>query len=298
MNKLKNPLLLVLFTFTFLLWGCGKDEPTRQNPPEVVIPDDDESLFATTNWVTTNLSDDIVWKHYHFDNLFSSKQYISVLDIDQSSKKVKVDFQYVKSGFLKTSDAGINSRGTAAINGGFFNTTVGGSTVFFKKEGEIINKTRSGFDEFRENAGLAITKGGEVYITPRPPSPGWESANVYSLLASGPLLLQDGNFSPQTSKVFNEERHPRTAIGITDSKHIIAVVVDGRTSESAGLTMKELSIVMKDLGCVNAMNLDGGGSSTMWIKNRGVVNHPSDNKKFDHQGERGVATVVCFVENL
>ena len=51
---------------------------------------------------------------------------------------------------------------------------------------------------------------------------------------------------------------------------------------------------MQALGAVDAMNFDGGGSSTAWINTHGIVNYPSDNKKFDHEGERGVATVITF----
>jgi exopolysaccharide biosynthesis protein len=56
---------------------------------------------------------------------------------------------------------------------------------------------------------------------------------------------------------------------------------------------------MKWLSCVDALNLDGGGSSTMVIRgqpNNGVVNYPSDNKKFDHEGEREVANALVVLE--
>ena len=72
---------------------------------------------------------------------------------------------------------------------------------------------------------------------------------------------------------------------------MIVVVVDGRSSQSQGLTIPQLSSLMKALGCVSAVNYDGGGSSTAWVKGEGVVNFPSDNGKFDHEGERAVATV-------
>jgi exopolysaccharide biosynthesis protein len=59
--------------------------------------------------------------------------------------------------------------------------------------------------------------------------------------------------------------NPRTAIGIIDNLHYVFVVSDGRTSQSAGLTLYELANIMKDLGCTTAYNLDGGGSSTMYF---------------------------------
>ena len=74
-----------------------------------------------------------------------------------------------------------------------------------------------------------------------------------------------------------DERHPRTAAGISeDGETLILVVVDGRSSSSAGMTVAELRDLMRDLGAWDATNLDGGGSSTMWIDAYGTVNDPSD----------------------
>ena len=77
---------------------------------------------------------------------------------------------------------------------------------------------------------------------------------------------------------------------------MIAVVVDGRNTQAEGMTINEVTLLMQALGCREAMNLDGGGSSTAWVENLGVVNFPSDNKIFDHEGERGVANVITFTQ--
>ncbi len=72
-------------------------------------------------------------------------------------------------------------------------------------------------------------------------------------------------------------RHPRTAIGATKSTDIIiAVVVDGRRRDAAGMTGAETASLMARLGAANAVMLDGGGSSAMWIREKGVVNRPAD----------------------
>jgi len=75
---------------------------------------------------------------------------------------------------------------------------------------------------------------------------------------------------------------------------ILILVADGRHDEALGLTLRELAMVLLDLGCVDAVNLDGGGSSTMYLRGRGVVNHPSGNGVFDHEGERAVRTVIMI----
>ena len=94
---------------------------------------------------------------------------------------------------------------------------------------------------------------------------------------------------------FNKVRHPRSAMGVRPDGTVIMLTVDGRSSNSFGLSMAELMKVMKWLGCTDAINLDGGGSTTLWAKEygeNGVINHPSDNKKWDHEGQRKVANVI------
>jgi hypothetical protein len=70
-------------------------------------------------------------------------------------------------------------------------------------------------------------------------------------------------------------RHPRTAIGYNE-RYLFLLVVDGRQPRlSVGMTFTELADAMRELGCVEALNLDGGGSSTFWLEGR-VRNSPSD----------------------
>jgi exopolysaccharide biosynthesis protein len=83
-------------------------------------------------------------------------------------------------------------------------------------------------------------------------------------------------------------RHPRTAVG--DNKNFVFLVeVDGRQPElSMGMTFTELANLMEQLGCSEAMNLDGGGSATFWLNGK-VVNSPSD------KHERAVANALVIV---
>ena len=84
------------------------------------------------------------------------------------------------------------------------------------------------------------------------------------------------------------ERHPRTAIGWNDS-YFYLVTVDGRQPHlSVGMTLNELARYLVSLGCREAMNLDGGGSTTMWVGGS-VVNRPSDGE------ERAVANALILL---
>lgn len=95
------------------------------------------------------------------------------------------------------------------------------------------------------------------------------------------LLIRDGrDVEDWTVEAFNkgfaEGRHPRTMIGTAQDGTIWLVTVDGRQPQlSVGMTLLELRALAHRLGLVNALNLDGGGSTTMWVQGQ-VVNSPSD----------------------
>ncbi len=105
---------------------------------------------------------------------------------------------------------------------------------------------------------------------------------IKTAVGGGGLLLIDGQVQTEYSHSVSGT-HPRTAVGIDKTGKIITlVVVDGRRTNASGMTMPQLGQLMKDLGCHNAMNLDGGGSSLMALKQDGtqqVVNTPSDGGK-------------------
>lgn len=103
---------------------------------------------------------------------------------------------------------------------------------------------------------------------------GWEG--VYDVVGGMPILVQDGEVVAETCSSSFCRRNPRTAIGWTNNGRILLVVVDGRRPKwSVGYTLGGLAAQMRALGAVQALNLDGGGSSTMVVEGR-VVNKPSD----------------------
>jgi hypothetical protein len=101
-------------------------------------------------------------------------------------------------------------------------------------------------------------------------TPDWQSMKM--AVSGGAILLADG----QMPQKFTHEvagRHPRTAVGSTsDGKQLMLVTVDGRQNNSIGMTMQELAQLMKELGAYNAMNFDGGDSTTMVARTPGSNN--------------------------
>ncbi len=105
-------------------------------------------------------------------------------------------------------------------------------------------------------------------------NPKWE--NVQHIISGGPYLLKDNQiFIDMTAQKLQSigGRNPRTAIGYTEDNNLVLVAVDGREGSSVGLTLVELAKLMKSFGCTNAINLDGGGSTVMYVKGQ-IVNHP------------------------
>jgi exopolysaccharide biosynthesis protein len=117
-----------------------------------------------------------------------------------------------------------------------------------------------------------------------------------SFTSAGPTLILNGEViqdysseSPKFTGDFVDKRHPRTAVGQKEDGTLLFVVVDGRQPLlSVGMTLPELAEFMKKRGAVNAYNLDGGGSSTMVVRNA-IVNSPSDKA-----GERPLSDAIVI----
>jgi len=134
---------------------------------------------------------------------------------------------------------------------------------------EIVRKLRPGMT-------VEIRTG----VVPLLPDPDGEWGKAQFMSSAGPLLLWNGTRLAEPEKesisaVFYLARHPRTAVGAKKDGTLLLVTVDGRRpEESVGMSIPELTDLMLELGCTSAVNLDGGGSTTMVIGDQ-IVNQPS-----------------------
>ena len=106
-----------------------------------------------------------------------------------------------------------------------------------------------------------------------------ETWEVDDAIHAGPVLMHDGKIRVTSNEeVFFgstiPDIHPRTAAGYRNSGELVLLVVDGRQVDSRGVDLQELAILMRDLGCVEAINLDGGGSSGMVVDGK-LLNRPA-----------------------
>ncbi len=102
---------------------------------------------------------------------------------------------------------------------------------------------------------------------------------IETAVGGGGIILSEGKVPSKFSHTISG-RHPRSAVGIDETGTVVTIVaVDGRRTDSKGMTQTELGYLMADLGCYTALNFDGGGSTLMAVDNNGekeVVNKPSD----------------------
>ena len=181
----------------------------------------------------------------------------------------------------------------AAINGSYFNVKELTPTTFVKDSGMVKGVTTKN-ETFRVD-GLFAYDGKYLRIRRATPERCIDYSKGYDeALGAGPILLSDGreivNVWPNDK--FHQGRHPRSVIGTDDQGYIYFMVIDGRFKEGIGATIEETAKLARIVGMTEALNLDGGGSSTLWIEGPGVINHPYDNKKYDGYGQRIVPNVV------
>ena len=125
------------------------------------------------------------------------------------------------------------------------------------------------------------------------------TADLFHAASGGPRILRNGVVSVEIEKEairkgFDTGRHPRTAVGFSeDKRYLYMCVVDGRRiGYSRGASLYELAKLMKEFGCFEAMNFDGGGSSSM-VVDGGIVNRPSD-----LTGIRPVSSGIFIVKRI
>lgn len=137
---------------------------------------------------------------------------------------------------------------------------------------------------------LAGFKSGDFVSLTTSMSPDLSKATI--AVGGGPVLVHAGKEQPWPSRrgplEYKQPRHPRTAIGF-NRRYLYLVAVDGRQPElSVGMSFVELAALLKQIGCTEALNLDGGGSTTFWLDGQ-VMNSPSD------KHERAIANALVIV---
>ena len=188
-----------------------------------------------------------------------------------------------------TSDMAEENNAVLAINGDYYGARQSGYVI---RNGVVYRSQGSNGED------MVISKDGSLSFISESDTTtdSLIQKQTWQVLSFGPVLVENG----QVAVSENDEvgmamaSNPRTAIGTVAKNHYLFVVSDGRTSESAGLSLYELANFMKSLGATNVYNLDGGGSSTMVFQGE-VVNNPTTNG--NKISERAVSDILYIGKN-
>lgn len=269
--------------------------------------------------------------NYYFyqsmDEISGAPQTVYVTEIDLDCGRYNVMFHY---GGDSTSSAAIKHNAVAAINGTYepdacYIRTNGvnhhevkipsGHLRFWKHNGAIVGDGGNKVAIINGARGQEATdEGGEKAIAL------YKSLSEPNVFSSAPMLIDDydlvgARYVPveligSDFKQFQYEdyrrhqgvRHPRVAVALTEDNDLLLIVVDGRNPKAAGMSARELTLfIHKHFNPRWALNMDGGGSSTMYIKGLGdpvtnVLNYPTDNKKVDHYGQRRICSHILVTK--
>ena len=188
-----------------------------------------------------------------------------------------------------TSDMAEENNAVLAINGDYYGARQSGYVI---RNGVVYRNQGSNGED------MVISKDGTLSFISESDTTtdSLIQKQAWQVLSFGPVLVENG----EVAVTENDEvgmamaSNPRTAIGTVAKNHYLFVVSDGRTSESAGLSLYELANFMKSLGATNVYNLDGGGSSTMVFQGE-VVNNPTTNG--NKISERAVSDILYIGKN-
>ena len=238
-------------------------------------------------------------------NILDSYQTISV--ICYSPKQFKtIIVQPEKLTRLSKTAQSVN--GDFGVNAGYWDVRIDQPSTFLKLNGKQIAVTAD-FEKERVDGLVCVGKKKVLLDHCKAGEEAPYAKKYKNILAAGPVLIDEGKSvdhdaytngmvdnaggKPVGAFYTYTQRHPRTAIGTDKKGNVYLVVVDGRSKGNAeGVTITELTKICAWLGMCDAINLDGGGSSSMWTLEEGTVSYPCRNKKFDHEGERRVSSCV------
>ncbi len=199
-----------------------------------------------------------------------SNQNINVLVVDLCAPGVSVRATASGERQRTVSSFGALVGAQAAVNGDFFSYTDYSTNGPSRGNGGAWGGNDHGY--------VAPVQFGPNQVA-LPPHEGTGGVEAWAreVVSGHPTLLVGGTRRDNNGDALCTARHPRTALGLNAAKDkLYLMVVDGRATGRAGMTCDELIAQFQGLGVTDAVNLDGGGSSTMWVAGTGVVNYPSD----------------------
>ena len=302
--------------------AAARDILTGKVVPEKSSVDADSLAFCNAAWQVTELERGAQAMYAQVPMFFSTQ---SISAVKYPASEFETEILHRPGEMSGTpSSWGKKTGATAAVNAGYFHVIPRIPSVYFRI-GEEVYGTTHPTEVYRVNGVVGFKdKDGKQMCIEYSDTTQYQSvsADWHTVMASGPMLMKGGEIvvplltgdsadgdnvaamsqeqkvgvkitTHYSSVLFYDKRHPRTAVGTDNEGNIYYVVIDGRfPGQGDGASIYETAYICKMLGMTDAINLDGGGSSALWSDVTGVLNHPRDNRKFDHEGERAVPNLI------
>ena len=300
----------------------ARDILTGAFVPEKSSIDADSLAFSNAEWKITDLGRGAKALYAQVP-MFYSVQSICCIKYPAGLFKSEILHRPGQEAGTVSSLAKKNSA-AIAVNAAYFHVKSRTPSVYFRI-GENVYGTTHPTETYRVDGvvGFRDKEGREMVIEYsdttqyQSVTEGW-----HTVLATGPMLVKDGEVmvpllkggsadganiaamkeeqrvgsairTHYSSAQFYDKRHPRAAVGTDDEGNIYYVVIDGRFDGLGdGASIYETAYICKMLGMMDAINLDGGGSISLWSEKTGVISHPHGNRKWDNDGEREVPNLI------
>ncbi len=295
--KLREACCYAFADYLFALADGLLVEP--ENPEDKPEEDEDEKTFNIVSSSTSTLAPGVTQTSNHAYNAEGKQVYYYTATADITREDVSIFANYanndpskgwemaqvsaqMQAAILNNQDVP-NYNPVVGVNGSFYNMNNGEPNGLLVMNSVTYKEGKTAF--------FAVLKDGTPVIGEASDYATYKD-NIAEAIAGGVVLVKNGQSLYTTN---SGERAPRTAVGITAEGKIVVMVIDGRQEPiSAGATYHEVAQIMLDAGCVAALNLDGGGSSTFVAKPEGsdeleVINRPSD------RSERSVSSSLMIV---
>lgn len=276
------------------------------------------NLLEKADWTIDTLRKDVIWYHYSSttDPEFSG-QNVNVVSFDPKARLGHAVLAYEKEKDSLSVFAGKIPGVLAGINATYFiEKKDSADYMHLRLKGKDLQQVKvpkSSIYWWKHQGMMTFNNEGTQFDIQFSPED-FATVKSENIITGAPMLI--ANYKPvgltfadtsglklDLKKLHYEHylkhqgvRHPRTAIAVTEAGKLLLITVDGRNASAKGMSAKELTkFLVRYFNPKSAMNIDGGGSTMMWIKGQvpnGIVNYPTDNKKFDHYGQREVETAL------
>lgn len=244
------------------------------------------------SWVEQIVAQAVRWRARRYQSQSGGPQVVHELVVDTGEPGVSIQ-AFDATGCQTIAAIGEAKQATAGINGGYFGSGGCPPVSLLKSAGQLTGVNAESRGAF------GVSSAGQPLVEIVDKGADWPAAT--DAHGGGPILVKQGQATTATdwsAESFGASSHtavhPRTWAGRDDSGHTHFGTIDGRRENAAGMSFAAMGawLASSEVGVIDAVNLDGGGSSQLWIDGatpNGVVNYPSDNTNAEeptHSGSR------------